>query len=53
MDTVGESALKVDFGRKIPRRTRESNLPQRRDGLTIDQLSHIPDKKEGNQLVLV
>ena len=27
-DTVRESALKVDFGRKIPCHTRESNLPQ-------------------------
>ena len=29
---VRESALKVDSGRKIPCRTRESNLRQRRDG---------------------
>ena len=28
---VRESALKVDYGRKIPCRTRESNLRQRRD----------------------
>ena len=30
-DTERESALKVDFGKKIPRRTGESNLPQPRD----------------------
>ena len=29
---VRESALKVDSWRKIPYRTGESNLPQRRDG---------------------
>ena len=34
-DTVRESALKVGSGRKIPCRTRESNLPQRRAGPTI------------------
>ena len=31
-DTARESALKVDSGRKIPCRTGESNLRQRRDG---------------------
>ena len=31
-DNVRESALKVDSGRKIPCRTGESNLRQRRDG---------------------
>ena len=41
-DTVRESALKVDSGRKIPRRTEESNLPQRRAGWTLYQLSYIP-----------
>ena len=41
-DTVGESALKVDSGRKIPCRTGESNLPQRRAGSTLYQLSYIP-----------
>ena len=41
-DTVGESALKVDFGRKIPCPTGESNLPQRRAGPTLYQLSCIP-----------
>ena len=32
---VGECALKVDSGRKIPCRTGESNLRQRRDGLML------------------
>ena len=36
-----ESALKVDFGRKIPHRTGESNLPQRRAGSMLYQLSYI------------
>ena len=40
MDTARESALKVDFVRKIPRRTGESNLRQRR--ATLCQLSYIP-----------
>ena len=47
-DTVRESALKVDSGRKIPCRTEESNLLQRRDGpisgVTVrcsNQLSYI------------
>ena len=31
-DTERESALKVDSGKKIPCRTGESNLRQRRDG---------------------
>ena len=41
-DTVRESALKVDTGRKIPCRTGESNLRQRRAGPTLCQLSCIP-----------
>ena len=41
-DTVRESALKVDCGRKIPCRTWESNQRQRRDGLMLYQLSYIP-----------
>ena len=41
-DTVRDSALKVDSGRKIPCCTEESNLPQRRAGPTIYQLSCIP-----------
>ena len=36
-DTVRESALKVDSGRKIPCRTRESNLRQRHDGPMLYQ----------------
>ena len=41
-DAVGESALTVDSRRKIPCRIVESNLPQRRAGPTIYQLSYIP-----------
>ena len=42
-DTVRESALKVDSGRKNPYRTGESNLRQRRDGPMLYQLSYIPN----------
>ena len=41
-DTVRGSALKVDFGRKNPCRTGESNLRHRRAGPTLYQLSYIP-----------
>ena len=41
-DTVGESALKVELWRKIPCGTGELNLPQRRAGSTLYQLSYIP-----------
>ena len=41
-DTVRESALKLGSGRKIPCRTGESNLSQRRAGPTLYQLSYIP-----------
>ena len=41
-DTVRESTFKGDSGRKIPCRTGESNLRQRRAGSTLDQLSYIP-----------
>ena len=41
-DTVRESALKADLGRKIARRTGESNLRQRRADPTLYQLSYIP-----------
>ena len=41
-DTLIESALKVDSGRKIPCRTAESNLRQRRAGPTLYHLSYIP-----------
>ena len=40
MDTVRESALKVDSGRKIPCRIGESNLRQRRAGPMLYQLSY-------------
>ena len=43
---VRESALKVDPGRKIPCRTGESNLRQRRDGPMLYQLSYIEDAKD-------
>ena len=39
---VREFALKVDSGRKIPCRTGESNLPQRRAGPMLYRLSYIP-----------
>ena len=42
MDIVRESALKADSGRKIPCRTRESNLRRRRTGPMLYQLSYIP-----------
>ena len=41
-DTVRESALKVDSGRKISCRTGESNLRQRRASPMLSQLSYIP-----------
>ena len=44
-DAVRQPALKVDSGRKIPCRTGESNLPQRRAGPTLYQLSYIPTPK--------
>ena len=40
-DNVGESALKVDSRGKIPFRTGESNLRQRRAGPMLYQLSYI------------
>ena len=43
---VRESALKVDSERKIPCRTGESNLRQRRDGPMLYQLSYIEDAKD-------
>ena len=39
---VRESALKLDFGRKIPCRTGESNLRQQLAGPMLYQLSYIP-----------
>ena len=41
-DTVRESALKVDSGRKIPCRTGESHLRRRRAGPMLYQPSYIP-----------
>ena len=41
-DTVRESALKVDCGRKIPCRTGESNLRQRHDGPMLYQWATSP-----------
>ena len=41
-DTARESLLKVDSGRKIPCRTGESNLYQRRAGAMLNQLNYIP-----------
>ena len=40
--TPRESALKVDSGRKIPRRTEEPILRRRRAGPMLYQLSYIP-----------
>ena len=41
-DTVRESALKADSGRKIRYQTGEWNLRQRRAGTTLHHLSYIP-----------
>ena len=41
-DTVRWSALEVDSGKKIPCRSGESSLHQRRDSLMLYQLSYIP-----------
>ena len=41
-DTVTQSALKVDSGRKIPCRTWESNLHEPCAGPALYQLSNIP-----------
>ena len=46
-DTVRESALKLDSGRKIPCRTGESNLRQRCAGPMLYQLSYIPTHPVG------
>ena len=48
---VRESALKVDSGRKIPCRTRKSNLRQRRAGPTLYQLSYIPTPQMSHTLL--
>ena len=41
-DSVRESALKVDSGRKIPCRTGESNLRRQFDGPMLYQLIYLP-----------
>ena len=51
-DTVRESVLKVDCGRKIPCRTGESSLPQRRADATLYQLSYIPTPRDVKQHLL-
>ena len=43
-DTVRESALIFNSGRKIPCRTGESNLRRRRAGPMLYQLSYIPTR---------
>ena len=48
--TVRESALKNWLlEKKIPCRTGESNLRQRRDGPTLHQLSYIPNPNQGEK----
>ena len=42
MDTVRESALKVDSGRKIPCHTGELNLHRQCAGTMLYQLGYIP-----------
>ena len=53
MDTVRESALKVDSGRKMPCRTGESNLRQRRAGPMLYPLSYIPIVSKGAHIGLL
>ena len=48
-DSVRESVLKVDSGRKIPCRTGESNLRRRRAGPMLYQLSYIPTPFRGKK----
>ena len=45
-DIARESALKVDSGRKIPRRIEESNLRRQRAGPMLYQLSYTPIQAE-------
>ena len=51
-DTVRESALKVNSGRKISCRTGESNRPQWRAGPTLYQLSYIPTPSQHEEYSL-
>ena len=52
-NTVRESILKVDSGRKIPRRTEESILRRRRAGPMLYQLSYIPSDQLRSVSILV
>ena len=47
-ETVKESALTVDSGRKIPCCTRESNLRRQRAGPMLYQLSYLPTSAQAN-----
>ena len=47
-DTVRESALKTDSGKKIPSCTGDSNLRQQRAGPMLYQLSYIPNRAAGS-----
>ena len=51
-DTVRESALKVDSGRKLPYSTEESILRQRFADLMVYQLNYIPTLCTAPLLVL-
>ena len=48
MDTVRESALKLDSGRKIRCRTRESNMYQSHASQTLGLLNYIPTMFPGS-----
>ena len=52
-DTIRESAVKVDSGRKILCHSGESNLCQRHGGLMLYQLSYIPTSSKGFQILRV
>ena len=43
-DTIRESAVKVEFRRKIPLRTGQSNLRKRRDCPTLYRVNYIPTR---------
>ena len=49
-DTVRGSALKVDFGRKNPCRTGESNLRRRRAGPMLYQPSYTPTQNTAGKV---
>ena len=46
VNTAGESALKVYSERRIPCRTRESDLHQQHAGLMLYQLNYVPRSLE-------